>query len=156
MSVYLKFNNMSMRTIRFRGLTTRSWAGYKKVPEYNVWLYGVPMICEEEVFIINSLDDFTYCDLPGYGKELSHEKVVFAETVGQYTGIKQKNGKEIYEGDIVCTDDGYSTIVYRNGSFMLNEEDRHLDFYADGGAEVIGNIHEKEKLGSAVRKELQL
>ncbi len=78
----------------------------------------------------------------------------------QYTGLKDKNGKEIYEGDIITTDlERYYLIVeYRNGAFMLNCNDGEEDYYdiffgtseepkkVYKYGEVIGNIYENPEL----------
>ncbi len=85
---------------------------------------------------------------------------VIPETVGQYTGLKDKNGKEIYEGDIITTDleRPYLIVEYRNGAFMLNCNDGLEDYYdiffgtseepteVYKYGEVIGNIYETPEL----------
>lgn len=103
--------------------------------------------------------------------EINDEK-----TIGQFTGLHDKNGKEIYEGDIVEFEDtgeeGYeykegfgfnniAQVVYENGIYTLaNFGESDNSYYAtdcsdeeileevlrNGNCEVIGNIYENSEL----------
>lgn len=70
----------------------------------------------------------------------------------QFTGLKDKNGVDIYEGDIVeCFNDGLSEVLFRKGSFgTLTYTSRGVDFYTFneiyGACEIIGNIYENPEL----------
>ena len=70
----------------------------------------------------------------------------------QYTGIKDKNGKEIYEGDIVILNDAEEesrcVIKYKYGSYILVDGDlrENLSNVEDRFLEVIGNIYENKNL----------
>jgi uncharacterized phage protein (TIGR01671 family) len=80
--------------------------------------------------------------------------------IEQFTGLKDKNGKEIYEGDVIsCRDwETPKVVVFRGGSFGYEYPDDIFEplFLIDGGIgvsdiEIIGNIHENPELVEVVK-----
>ena len=77
----------------------------------------------------------------------------------QYTGIKDKDNKEIYEGDILFESFGekYYKVIFENGGFRAefngDFEDHSFDLIdvVAQGCEVIGNIYENSELMEEVR-----
>lgn len=92
--------------------------------------------------------------------EFSGANEVIPETVGQYTGIIDKNGKRIFEGDIIKILDDYDTygmnagevyeVYFGFGGFRLKPKYHKYArgyFLEDSGeVEVVGNIHDNPEL----------
>lgn len=75
-------------------------------------------------------------------------------TVGQYTGLKDKNGKEIYEGDIIDHFAVYGYVIFEDGMFTLNTSANNqfgnhkqpICYVDTTQCEVIGNTYENPEL----------
>ena len=134
-----------MREIKFRGLFDK-----------NKWVYGVPIFSDnkELAYLLND----------------ECEMVVKGNTIGQFTGLFDRSGVEIYEGDICKTHDQINIVEFKEGNFRLIGQ--HVDKYQrnydlisyhmlDGTLrnlenskfdgitttiEVIGNIYENKEL----------
>ena len=102
-------------------------------------------------FTLDKLHDgFVYC---GIKSDVSIN--LKGTELMQYTGLHDKNGKEIYEGDIVKENDTYTAkIEFISGCFVYNFVDTPEDWSNEyipvyGGSrdtEVIGNIYENPEL----------
>ena len=118
-----------MREIKFRG---------KRI-DNGEWVHGGIYVDEKQVGILTT-------EIIGASAVIDE---VDPATVGQYTGIKDKKGVEIYEGDIVTGRDALSEgfsftgfVDHENGSFVIKSaivtHYRWLDYIL----ETIGNLHD--------------
>jgi uncharacterized phage protein (TIGR01671 family) len=90
---------------------------------------------------------------------LHNKYAVKAETVGQFTGLTDKNGKKIFEGDIIKIPDDYDEfginageiyeVYFAFGGFRLKpKHSKAKGFWLedDKTVEIIGNIHDNPEL----------
>lgn len=135
-----------MREILFRGQTRRYGEKVKLNGEKikSNWVYG-------GIFPQNGDGDFAII----YQQKPTVEKYpVYADTVGQYTGLTDKNGTKIFEGDIVKYGDTVHNVVFeqRNGTAYFGLvystlETLSFGYYQDlKQIEVIGNIYDNPEL----------
>lgn len=114
-----------MRKILFRGQTRRKGEkvrmGDGKPLESN-WVYG-------GIFPQNNGGDFAII----YSQDPVEKFPVYADTVGQYAGLKDRNRTRIFESDIVADIDSGNIGVVKFGVYNL----KHYGFYI----EWMGNIH---------------
>lgn len=126
-----------MREIKFR-----LWCKNKKEWEKDPWWIGC--------------DNNLYCCIAGQLRDLRKENHILM----QYAGLKDKNRKEIYEGDIVNITSQYETdepidrnseVIFRDGNFTTKFHDlsvREKIVKGEGNwlMVVIGNIYENSEL----------
>ena len=130
------------REIKFRG---------KKI-DNNEWVYGGYFSSSEEEGLVH----YIFCSING-------AEPVIAETIGQFTGIKNVLQEEIYDGDIVKIEfkEAFNSKNYINISEVIwSESSLRWDVPVYNGAkhglplnwggyeslEIIGNIHENKEL----------
>lgn len=137
-----------MREIKFRGIHVHVME--QNLPLNGTWVYGY--LCDENY--INS-------------KEYCGEMLINPETVGQFTGFFDKNGTEIYEGDIIAFDGNvwYSTNKFKD---FLNGVEKDYDDYLEvveynfeylstrehdfkNYCKIVGNIYENSDLLEVIK-----
>jgi uncharacterized phage protein (TIGR01671 family) len=143
------------REIEFRGKTKDGeWVyGSYLRRSYSIGFADKPTTCEEHYIFKRNIIDEKWFNTIKVG--------VIPETVGQYTGIKDKHGKKVYEGDIVEEGDKIGVVKFGEGTFDSGFY-RYMGFYYEqengkidqnsiydidkdwAKIEVIGNIFDRE------------
>ena len=141
-----------MREIKFRVYLDKMYYQNEYV-EYDTNLAGIDFL--------NKI--VTFAGYTDGEEEDSFERYSFDENnilykkdlkIMQYTGLKDKNNKEIYEGDILANGNNEKPykVIFENGSFRAEFEGDFEEYSFDlidvvaQGCEVVGNIYENPEL----------
>lgn len=122
-----------MREILFRGKDFSGVINHR-------WCFGSLDTTEDDRAIIIYPDRFgNRCQI-----------FVNPETVGQYTGLKDKNGTKIFEGDIILLrgDEEPYQVVFDESCFQVYSDSVRyaMDNFYDYEFEVVGNIYDNPEL----------
>lgn len=145
-----------MREIKFRA---------KRVDD-GEWIYGARLFTGCDLVIVTSddIDNFSSYRGGRIGFSVVSSKVD-PDTVGQFTGLKDKNGQDIYDGDIMhihCDDDvepieikfgdyddgtGSGVFEYHNGFYLDLICDYAIGInFLNSNSVILGNIHDNPEL----------
>ena len=136
-----------MREILFRG---------KRIFDNGQWVEGclLKVTLDGETWHLIFGDDF---QRSGLGITAMQHAAVNPATVGQYTGLKDKNGKRIFEGDELSWHNGSGAVNFGGGCFCVRLHGE-IEYYGRNNPaidvifnlypelEVIGNIHDSGEL----------
>ena len=118
------------RKIKFRGRITKS----------TEWVYGSLIVYPDGEYNILSQRKENSSKMDDW--------CVDKQTVGQFTGLYDKNGQEVYEGDIVrYFKDELGIVKFVAGSFIIDGNTCYESFLELGGKiAIVGNIYENPDL----------
>ena len=119
-----------MREILFRG---------KRI-DNGEWVFGMPWIFKEKSCICPWKKGMCKYDTGFFPVE------VIPKTVGQYTGLKDENGKRIFEGDVVYDRFTKDKVVFEDCQWKLVDRYGKWIELFNREVEVIGNIHDNPEL----------
>lgn len=137
-----------MRDVRFRAI-------WKK--HHDEWIYGAPYHDGGD-WMMKEFHSKEIIEKRNLNKHTAWaERLIIPETIGQYAGLKDKNGKEMYESDVTL---GVSSmqkekglVIFDNGAFVFKiissrtaEEGDKYFLSTCKELEVIGNIHENPEM----------
>lgn len=132
-----------MRTIKFRG----------KCLDNGAWEYG-DLLQYDNGDVCIGVHSKNYTDDGFNAGQYSYIVTVDENTIGQYTGLKDKNGKEVYEGDIIVQQ-GYSgkypmLVWFEHGAFITGKHrgssTPKRPMLIQKRCVIIGNIHDNPEL----------
>lgn len=141
-----------MREILFRGKSTETnqwiYGGFHIWEKRQVCALGNDRLKDDEISCVITVNSFADWNMPRTMQAVE----VIADTVGQYTGLTDRNGNKIFEGDIVnilTENEEIGVIVYEDGGFIVRADKFSVDFINNingTDVEVIGNKYDNPEL----------